>query len=68
MCAPTRERALEIATPYLTERYEAYRAWGQDAVLPQDETLDLPFDHLLRERFVIGRRVVVGCQGPWGCG
>ena len=43
-----------IARPYLTEKYEAYRAWGQDAVLPQDETFDLPFDRLLRERFVIG--------------
>ena len=54
VCAPTRERALEIAKPYLTEKYEAYRAWGQDAVLPQDETFDLPFERLLQERFVIG--------------
>ncbi len=54
VCAPTRERALQIAKPYLTEKYEAYRAWGQDAVLPQDETFDLPFDRLLQERFVIG--------------
>lgn len=38
----------------ITEKYEAYRAWGQEAVLPQDETFDLPFDRLLRERFVIG--------------
>jgi alkanesulfonate monooxygenase SsuD/methylene tetrahydromethanopterin reductase-like flavin-dependent oxidoreductase (luciferase family) len=54
VCAPTRERAVEIAKPYLTAKYEAYRAWGQDAALPADETFDLPFEQLLEERFVIG--------------
>jgi alkanesulfonate monooxygenase SsuD/methylene tetrahydromethanopterin reductase-like flavin-dependent oxidoreductase (luciferase family) len=53
-CAPTREAALELARPYLSVKYEAYRAWGQDAALPDDETFDLPFDRLLEERFVIG--------------
>ena len=46
--------ALEIAKPYLTEKYEAYRAWGQDTVLPDSDTFDLPFERLLQERFVIG--------------
>jgi alkanesulfonate monooxygenase SsuD/methylene tetrahydromethanopterin reductase-like flavin-dependent oxidoreductase (luciferase family) len=54
VCAPTRERAVEIAKPYLTAKYEAYRTWGQDAALPADETFDLPFEQLLQERFVIG--------------
>lgn len=54
VCAHTRERALEIAKPYLTAKYEAYRAWGQDAALPADETFDLPFERLLQDRFVIG--------------
>jgi alkanesulfonate monooxygenase SsuD/methylene tetrahydromethanopterin reductase-like flavin-dependent oxidoreductase (luciferase family) len=54
VCAPTRERALEIAKSSLTMKYEAYRAWGQDAALPQDETFDLPFERLLEERFIIG--------------
>jgi alkanesulfonate monooxygenase SsuD/methylene tetrahydromethanopterin reductase-like flavin-dependent oxidoreductase (luciferase family) len=54
VCANTRERALEIAKPYLTAKYEAYRAWGQDAALPADETFDLPFERLLQDRFVIG--------------
>ena len=54
VCAATRRRALEIAEPYLTAKYEAYRAWGQDAELPADETFELPFEQLLQERFVIG--------------
>jgi alkanesulfonate monooxygenase SsuD/methylene tetrahydromethanopterin reductase-like flavin-dependent oxidoreductase (luciferase family) len=54
VCADTRERALEIARPYLTAKYEAYRAWGQDAALPAEETFDLPFERLLQDRFVIG--------------
>lgn len=54
VCAGTRERAVEIAKPYLTAKYEAYRAWGQDAALPPDETFDLPFERLLQDRFVIG--------------
>jgi alkanesulfonate monooxygenase SsuD/methylene tetrahydromethanopterin reductase-like flavin-dependent oxidoreductase (luciferase family) len=54
VCAHSRERALEIAKPYLTAKYEAYRAWGQDAALPDDETFDLPFERLLQDRFVIG--------------
>jgi len=54
VCGPTRERALEMAKPYLSEKYEAYRAWGQDTVLPDSDTFDLPFERLLQERFVIG--------------
>jgi alkanesulfonate monooxygenase SsuD/methylene tetrahydromethanopterin reductase-like flavin-dependent oxidoreductase (luciferase family) len=54
VCALTRERALQIAKPYLTAKYDAYRAWGQDAALPADETFDLPFERLLQDRFVIG--------------
>lgn len=54
VCARTRERAVEIAKPYLTAKYEAYRAWGQDTALPPEETFDLPFERLLQDRFVIG--------------
>lgn len=54
VCGPTRERALEMARPYLTVKYEAYRAWGQDAALPAGETFELPFERLVEERFVIG--------------
>jgi alkanesulfonate monooxygenase SsuD/methylene tetrahydromethanopterin reductase-like flavin-dependent oxidoreductase (luciferase family) len=54
VCAQSRERAVEIAKPYLAAKYEAYRAWGQDAALPPEETFDLPFERLMQERFVIG--------------
>jgi alkanesulfonate monooxygenase SsuD/methylene tetrahydromethanopterin reductase-like flavin-dependent oxidoreductase (luciferase family) len=54
VCAATRERALEMAKPYLTAKYEAYREWGQDEALPEDETFDASFERLLEERFVIG--------------
>jgi alkanesulfonate monooxygenase SsuD/methylene tetrahydromethanopterin reductase-like flavin-dependent oxidoreductase (luciferase family) len=54
VCGRTRERALEMAKPHLTVKYDAYRAWGQDAALPAGETFDLSFERLLTERFVIG--------------
>ncbi|HVF78394.1 MAG TPA: LLM class flavin-dependent oxidoreductase [Solirubrobacteraceae bacterium] len=54
VCGRSRERALEMAKPYLTVKYDAYRAWGQDAALPAGETFDLAFERLLEERFVIG--------------
>ena len=75
VCTPTRERALEIAKPYLSEKYEAYRAWGQDAVLPQDETFDLPVDRqpgsrprVRRENGAVRRWVMVSLRlgpHPW---
>jgi alkanesulfonate monooxygenase SsuD/methylene tetrahydromethanopterin reductase-like flavin-dependent oxidoreductase (luciferase family) len=54
VCAPTRERATELATQHLSEKYAAYRAWGQDAVLPEGETFDQPFAALSQGRFVVG--------------
>jgi alkanesulfonate monooxygenase SsuD/methylene tetrahydromethanopterin reductase-like flavin-dependent oxidoreductase (luciferase family) len=54
VCGPTRERALDMAKPYLTAKYDAYRSWGQDDALPAGETFDLPFEDLLEERFIIG--------------
>jgi alkanesulfonate monooxygenase SsuD/methylene tetrahydromethanopterin reductase-like flavin-dependent oxidoreductase (luciferase family) len=54
VCGPTRQRALELARPYLTAKYDAYREWGQDEALPEDETFDLSFERLVEERFVIG--------------
>lgn len=54
VCGPTRERALEMARPHLTAKYDAYRAWGQDDALPEDETFDLSFEQLVAGRFVIG--------------
>jgi len=53
-CAETREKAMEMTAPYLGEKYRIYTRWGQDKVMPDDESLDQPFEKLLQERFVIG--------------
>jgi alkanesulfonate monooxygenase SsuD/methylene tetrahydromethanopterin reductase-like flavin-dependent oxidoreductase (luciferase family) len=54
VCGPTRKRALELARPYLSAKYDAYRQWGQDEALPEDERFDSSFEELQEERFVIG--------------
>jgi alkanesulfonate monooxygenase SsuD/methylene tetrahydromethanopterin reductase-like flavin-dependent oxidoreductase (luciferase family) len=53
-CAPHRRTALEKVTPYLEEKYRIYSRWGQDKVMPADESLDQPFEALRQQRFVIG--------------
>lgn len=53
-CAPTRALALERCRPYLTEKYSHYASWGQDRVLPGNESFHLPFEELERGRFIIG--------------
>ena len=46
--------ALERPGPTSARKYRAYAAWGQDAVMPEDDTVRQPFDSLLRDRFVLG--------------
>jgi hypothetical protein len=53
-CARDTRTALEIAGPHLGAKYKTYAAWGQDAVMPGDESFRQPFDDLLRDRFVLG--------------
>jgi len=53
-CARDRRTALEMAGPYLAEKYRIYASWGQDRAMPAGERLDLPFEELRRDRFVIG--------------
>ena len=53
-CARDTRTALATAGPYLAEKYRAYAAWGQDAVLPGEESFHQPFEALLRDRFVLG--------------
>jgi hypothetical protein len=45
---------LQMAGPYLGEKYKTYASWGQDAALPADESFAQPLDELLRDRFVLG--------------
>lgn len=40
--------------PFLDSKYGAYRAWGQQDVLPEDDGWAAEFAELARDRFVIG--------------
>ncbi|MFQ5895079.1 MAG: LLM class flavin-dependent oxidoreductase, partial [Nitrospinota bacterium] len=54
-CARDREEAIRLARPYLETKYAAYHRWGQDRALPGDDTsFDIPFEELLRDRFILG--------------
>ena len=52
--AETRERAFEIARPFLAAKYATYAAWGQDKALPGNESFDVGFEELAEGRFVLG--------------
>lgn len=53
--AATDEQAVEIARPYLKNKYDAYVDWGQSEVLPKTDTLRREFDELTAGgRFVLG--------------
>jgi alkanesulfonate monooxygenase SsuD/methylene tetrahydromethanopterin reductase-like flavin-dependent oxidoreductase (luciferase family) len=52
---PTHDKALELCRPALETKYKAYHQWGQDKVMPEgDDDLDLDFDELTRDRFLLG--------------
>ena len=53
-CGPDRTRALQMAQPYLEQKYQTYMTWGQDTVLPVGESFALPFERLNAQRFIIG--------------
>src|SRR5256885_14675037 len=52
--APTRAEAIRRAQPYLEEKYKAYRAWGQDKVMPAGDAFDHGFCGLLGDRVLFG--------------
>jgi alkanesulfonate monooxygenase SsuD/methylene tetrahydromethanopterin reductase-like flavin-dependent oxidoreductase (luciferase family) len=60
--APTRAEAIQRAQPYLEEKYKAYRAWGQDKVMPAGDDFDHGFDELLEDRFLFGSPAEVADQ------
>jgi alkanesulfonate monooxygenase SsuD/methylene tetrahydromethanopterin reductase-like flavin-dependent oxidoreductase (luciferase family) len=57
--ARTRDEAIRLAQPYLETKYQAYRAWGQDKVMPQGDHFDHGFDELLEDRFLLGAQTEV---------
>ena len=52
--AEDREVAFYESRPYLSSKYQAYADWGQDKVLPGNESFSVPFEELSRDRFLIG--------------
>ena len=50
----SREQAFAEAAPFLGGKYEAYAQWGQDKVLPGDDTFSSEFTELAKDRFIIG--------------
>ncbi len=60
--AKTRAEAIRLAQPYLEEKYKAYRAWGQDKVMPDGDDFDHAFDELLQDRFLLGSPAEVADQ------
>jgi alkanesulfonate monooxygenase SsuD/methylene tetrahydromethanopterin reductase-like flavin-dependent oxidoreductase (luciferase family) len=52
--APTEEQALDVVRRSLLLKYQAYRSWGQDSILPADQSFDRDFDELRQGRFIIG--------------
>lgn len=53
-CAGSRERAIELARPHLSAKYQLYARWGQDRAMPGRESFAIPFEELEEERFVLG--------------
>ncbi len=60
--ASTRAEAIRLAQPYLQQKYDAYRAWGQDKVMPEGDHFDHAFNELLADRFLLGSAEEVADQ------
>jgi alkanesulfonate monooxygenase SsuD/methylene tetrahydromethanopterin reductase-like flavin-dependent oxidoreductase (luciferase family) len=54
VCAKDRATALELAGPYLAEKYAGYARWGQDATMPRGDTMQQALDKLILDRFILG--------------
>jgi alkanesulfonate monooxygenase SsuD/methylene tetrahydromethanopterin reductase-like flavin-dependent oxidoreductase (luciferase family) len=53
-CARDRASAVELAAPYLAEKYRTYARWGQDKVMPEAESFDIAYEELAQQRFIVG--------------
>lgn len=60
--APTDEKAIAVARPYLARKYEAYVDWGQSDVLPSTDTLRQDWKALHAGRFLLGAPETVLAQ------
>ncbi len=52
--AETREQAIEIARPHVEWLYRDRAAAGHSQELPQADSIDVSFERVLEDRFIIG--------------
>jgi alkanesulfonate monooxygenase SsuD/methylene tetrahydromethanopterin reductase-like flavin-dependent oxidoreductase (luciferase family) len=53
--AETAKKAVDLARPYIEAKYKSYHEWGQDKSMAKgDDDLSLPFDELIKGRFLFG--------------
>jgi alkanesulfonate monooxygenase SsuD/methylene tetrahydromethanopterin reductase-like flavin-dependent oxidoreductase (luciferase family) len=52
--APTRAEAIRLARPSLEVKYQAYKDWGQDKVMPTGDAFSADFEELMNDRFLFG--------------
>jgi len=52
--AADRETAYLESQPFLEAKYAAYAAWGQDKALPGEESFNVAYHELARDRFLLG--------------
>lgn len=50
----TDEEAIEVARPFLDDKYKAYVSWGQSEAMPPTDTLRLEWEELREGRFIVG--------------
>jgi alkanesulfonate monooxygenase SsuD/methylene tetrahydromethanopterin reductase-like flavin-dependent oxidoreductase (luciferase family) len=54
LVAESAEEAWRDARPFLEEKYRVYVEWGQDRVMAKEDALNVPFDELQTDRFIVG--------------
>jgi alkanesulfonate monooxygenase SsuD/methylene tetrahydromethanopterin reductase-like flavin-dependent oxidoreductase (luciferase family) len=52
--ARSRDEAIRLARPYLETKYQAYKDWGQDKVMPSGDAFNADFEDLMNDRFLFG--------------
>ncbi len=52
--AETHDAAVQLARPYLEQKYKTYVEWGQHKVLPGDDDMTQAFEQLAQDRFILG--------------
>jgi alkanesulfonate monooxygenase SsuD/methylene tetrahydromethanopterin reductase-like flavin-dependent oxidoreductase (luciferase family) len=52
--ARSRDEAIRLCAPYLGAKYQAYARWGQNQVMPDGDDIDVEFEELIRDRFLLG--------------